>query len=406
VSVQSTATPAIHEAAAGTPKPTNYTVSQLPADAHLNKLTSVVPVPGAGDLAVITQESGQVYTVCLDDNSPRQQIADFSSVVRDAPMGNETDEGFLALVFDPGDPSTIYVNYSYGSGSYPSTPTADAVRNHIARYHIVNGQIDVTTNGILGQTILDSYRPWVWHNVEQMAFGPDGMLYISSGDGGHDPDAGQTLNDLFGAILRIDVHGATPSATPYAIPPDNPFVNIPSAAPQIWAYGLRNAWRISFDSATGKLWLADVGESTYEEVDVGAKGANYGWNVMEGYSCAPPFPTPAPSCTTAPFTTPRAVYDHSQGCAVVGGYVYHGSSMPELDGYYVYGDWCSGKIWALDASSNSSPPILIAQTNLHIVSFATDSNGELLVLNYNRDPDETPPPGQMPGGVYRLTRKP
>ncbi len=383
----------------GTPGALNYTMVRLPADAHIDKLTNVAPVPGDPDLAVVTSESGTVWTVCLHDALPRTEILDLSAYVRDFNDGHESDEGLVGFTFDPIDPSYVYINYSMpkNGGTYledGATPSPDTVRSRISRFHIDdNGRIDRHSEKV----ILDVYQPFEWQNANELAFGPDGMLYISSGSGGLDREKGQTLDDLWGAVLRIDVH----SSDPYSIPPDNPFVDGPGGnADEVWAYGFRNPWRFTFDN--GKMWLTDVGAVTWEELNIVEAGANYGWPIMEGYNCftAPDAATPVPTCDAAGLATPRLVYDHDEGCAIIGGDVYHGAKMPELGGYYIYGDLCTGKIWGLDTQDDNSEPILLVDTALFPVSWAIMNEGDIVVANYYNP--------RFPGdaGIYQLERVP
>jgi glucose/arabinose dehydrogenase len=286
----------------------------------------------------------------------------------------------------------------YWNGSGPSPP-GTPVRSRISRFEIVNGEIDRDSE----EVILDVFQPWEWHNASHLAFGPDGMLYIGSGDGGAGYGGGQSLNDLFGAILRVDVSGGGPG---YVVPGDNPFVAHPSPhRDELWAIGLRHPWRFSFDG--GEMWIADVGELDYEEVNLGEPGANYGWSVMEGpycfYTNAPattPTPTPGPTCNPAGLATPRAYFEHSSGCAIAGGYVYHGTEMPELDGYFIYGDFCSGRIWGVNTADQSAP-VLLADTTLHFVSWGLTNQGELIAGNYVRTPGFSGTPG-----IYKLERLP
>jgi glucose/arabinose dehydrogenase len=375
----------------------NYTLTLLPADAAVDKLTDVIPVPNDPGRAVITSETGEIWTVCLGDNSPRQEIADLTDVVRDFNGTWDGDEGLVSFVFDPIDPSLVYVDYSMGQTYLGATPNADTVRSRISRFQIVNGQLDRSSEKV----ILDIYQPGQWHNGDALVFGPDGMLYIGSGDGGAGAFRGQTLDDLYGAVLRIDVH----SGDPYAIPADNPFADgLGGNADEVWLYGLRNPWRFSFDG--DRMWLTDVGETAWEEVNIGERGANYGWDTMEGPECFLPLgptPTPGPTCSAAGLATPRAAYYHSDGCSITGGHVYHGAAMPELDGYYIYGDWCRGKVWALNTTNDAANPILIADTDLHIVSWAISAEGEIVAVNYH-NPNYLPP-GATPG-IYRLERLP
>jgi glucose/arabinose dehydrogenase len=391
-------------AAGAAPVANGYTMTKLPADAGVDKLTNVVPVPGDPGLAIITSEPGKIWVVCLNDDRARVQIADFTDVVRDKNVGQETDEGLTGLIFEPGDPSIVYMVYSMpGTGSTymqaTETPAADAVRSRIARYHIVGGEIDRSSEEI----ILDIYQSYKWHQGDDLAFGPDGMLYIATGDSGFG-FYGQTLSDLHGAILRIDVH----STAPYTVPTDNPFYGQAGKRSEIWSYGFRNPWRFSFDGS--EMWITDVGERSYEEVNIGEKGANYGWHITEGHICAPDNnATPPPTCNTTGLETPRAVYAHGANCAITGGHVYRGDAMPELDGYYIYGDWCSGRIWALDTNDDDSDPIQLADTNMHPVSWAITNEGEIVAASYFDAARPSlfppPPPDGLPG-IYKLERLP
>ena len=231
-------------------------------------------------------------------------------------------------------------------------------------------------------------QPYPNHNGGMLSFGPDGYLYIALGDGGSkgDPEnRAQNREELLGKILRIDVdHG-----NPYGIPPDNPFA-IEGGRPEIYALGLRNPWRFSFDIKTGNLWAADVGQYKWEEIDLITRGGNYGWRVIEGTHCF----QPAIACRTATFSPPILEYSHEQGrCSIIGGYVYRGRSLSTLVGTYVYGDFCSGEIFALPDPAHSrtlAEARVLLKTTLQISSFGEDSVGELYVLDHR-------------GGVYRLT---
>ncbi len=224
------------------------------------------------------------------------------------------------------------------------------------------------------------------HNGGQLAFGPDGYLYIGTGDGGGagDPyENGQKRTTLLGKILRIAPNLA--SATPaYRIPSTNPWAKSTTVRREIWAYGLRNPWRFSFDRLTGSLWIADVGQNRYEEVNRslrsagGGRGANYGWDQYEAFSC---FEGP---CTTTGKTFPLAYYSHgTNGCSVTGGYVYRGSRYPVLAGRYLFGDYCSGRIWMVTAAGSArQKPVLLRDTALTISAFGQGETGELYVVDY------------------------
>jgi glucose/arabinose dehydrogenase len=367
----------------GTPRAGHYKLEKLPADADLAKITNVVPVPGDDDLALITGESGLIWAVCLHSDRPREEALNITAFTRDTNEGHESDEGLVGLAFDPIDPSYVYINYSTPhDGEYlqeGATPAPDTIRSRISRFHIENGRINRQTE----EVIIDVYQPFEWQNANQIAFGPDGMLYIASGAGGLDRYKGQTLDDLWGAILRIDVH----SAHPYAIPAGNPFTDGPGGnADEVWAYGFRNPWRFDWDDSD-RLWVGDVGAVTWEELNIVSPGANYGWPIMEGDSCFTPpdepTPTPGPPCDQSGLATPRVTYNHNDGCAVIGGQTYHGSRMPELDGYFIYDDFCFGKVWAINTHDDNAEPILLADTDLNIVDWAEDAQGELVAVGYN-----------------------
>ena len=213
------------------------------------------------------------------------------------------------------------------------------------------------------------------------------------GDGGSAGDPmgnGQNLGALLGKILRIDVSAAEGA---YRVPADNPFVGQAStgARPEVWAYGLRNPWRFSFDPATGRLWVADVGQDRFEEIDLVQKGGNYGWNRMEGRHC---FSAGSAACDPSAFNPPLFEYDHaSGGCSVTGGFVYQGAALPRLRGAYVYGDYCSGQIRALRYDgARVTDQGLLADTELRISAFGQDSAGSIFVLDHSDS-----------GGVFRLT---
>ena len=226
------------------------------------------------------------------------------------------------------------------------------------------------------------------HHGGTLQFGPDGYLYISIGDGGAPVVASNRAQDpslLLGKLLRIDVdHGV-----PYSVPLDNPYVGIPGTRPEIWSIGLRNPWRFSFDRLSGELLLADVGHDSWEEVNMltvaAARGANFGWPIMEGRHCFPP----GAQCSTAGLVVPQFEYGRELGCSVTGGYRYRGPSSYALQGAYLYGDWCSGRIWAAKDGTTTQ----IDDTSYSIVSFGEGYDGELFVVDYG-------------GLVLRLTSTP
>ena len=234
--------------------------------------------------------------------------------------------------------------------------------------------------------VLEIAQPYENHNGGQLAFGPDGYLYIGMGDGGSGGDPqrnGQNRNALLGKLLRIDVS----DRTRYVVPADNPFAG-GGGRGEIWAMGLRNPWRFSFDTDTGLLWLADVGQDSWEEIDLVTRGANLGWNVMEGMHCYN-----ASSCNTAGLTSPIVEYSHQFGCSVTGGFVDRGA-IAELRGVYLYADFCSGRIWGLRYQGGR----VVAQAQVgtagfSVSSFAQDRAGEVYLLQY-----------AGAGGIYKVTR--
>jgi glucose/arabinose dehydrogenase len=234
------------------------------------------------------------------------------------------------------------------------------------------------------QTILKIAQPYANHNGGQIVFGPDGYLYIGMGDGGsaRDPqNRAQNKRQLLGKILRIDTENAPPKAD-YAVPKDNPFADGASGRPEVWLYGLRNPWRFSFDPTTRNLWIADVGQGAWEEVDVvapDAGGANLGWALYEGDHLMN-----ASRMVRKGYLWPVAEYSHAEGESITGGYVYRGKRYPRMQGLYVFGDFVSGRIWTLDAAATEKKKRLAARTNYGISTFGVDGDGELWVADWNR----------------------
>ena len=282
------------------------------------------------------------------------------------------ERGLLSVTFPPNFPTTqhFYVYYTDRDG--------DVV---ISRFSVTDNPDIADSNS---ETLVIGYDHSTFenHNGGQLAFGPDGYLYMGTGDGGGAGDPlgnGQNPVVLLGKMLRIDVESG---ANPYAIPPDNPFVGVEGHRPEIWALGMRNPWRFSFDSQTGDLYIADVGQDRYEEVDFqpasSTGGENYGWNIMEGLHCF----NPMDGCDQTGLTLPVAEYDHSDGdCAIMGGFVYRGLSYPGMQGIYFYGDWCSGRIWGLKFQDGTWQTSLLLESGLSITTFGKDEVGNLLVAD-------------------------
>jgi glucose/arabinose dehydrogenase len=287
-------------------------------------------------------------------------------------VGTKPEQGLLGLAFPPDYATSgrFYIHY---------TDVAGDTRVSLFRVSSDPDRADAGSESVL----LGVEQPGPAHNGGQILFGPDGFLYIGLGDGssrdGEDRGRGQSLDDLFGAILRIDVS----SGSGYTVPTDNPFVGTAGARGEIWSYGLRNPWRFSFDRATGDLFVGDVGESRAEEIDrataaEGAgKGVNYGWAVMEGSHCV------RAGCDPTGLTSPTLEYDHSNGCSVIGGYVYRGAAIPSLQGQYFYADFCGG--WVRSFAADAATPQPVDWPTLEpggfVLSFGEDASGELYVLS-------------------------
>jgi glucose/arabinose dehydrogenase len=271
------------------------------------------------------------------------------------------EQGLLGIAFSP-DGNFLYLDYTDTRGD-----------THIAEFAVRNGRPDPSSQ----RNVITIAQPFANHNGGQLAFGPNGGLYIALGDGGSagDPQGnGQNLDALLGKILRIDPRPS--GGRPYGIPRDNPFVNRAGARPEVWDYGLRNPWRFSFDPDTKDLWIADVGQGTWEEVDhepAGKGGRNYGWNRLEGNHR---FEGDAPPGVVAPVLE----YNHDGGaCTIIGGSVYRGDAIPDLRGAYLYGDYCLGWVKAVPATGGSSRDLRINVPSL--TSFGADQRGELFALS-------------------------
>jgi len=275
------------------------------------------------------------------------------------------ERGLLGLAFHPG-----YRQNRRYFVCYTRQPDGATV---VAEYRASE---DSNRSETTEKTLMTVPQPYANHNGGMVEFGPDGFLYIARGDGGAGGDPGnraQNRQELLGKILRIDVdHG-----TPYAIPADNPFL-AGGGRPELFAYGLRNPWRFSFDRETGELWAADVGQDDWEEIDLIRRGANYGWRIMEGAHCF----QPRTGCQTAGLVPPVAEYRNQRPrCAITGGYVYRGAAIPALRGAYLFGDYCSGEIMTLSDGRAGTPRVLLS-TGLKISSFGQDQAGELYVVGH------------------------
>ena len=287
--------------------------------------------------------------------------------------GSYSEQGLLGLAFDPtyAETGVFYINYTNLEG------TVLVSRFRVSADDANRADPDSET------VLLEIPQPYANHNGGHIEFGPDGYLYVSVGDGGSadDPDNhAQNTTNMLGTILRLDVSDHTSDT--YAIPPDNPFVDTPDFLPEIWAYGLRNPWRFSFDSETGDMYIGDVGQGLLEEIDFqpadSPGGENYGWRVWEGTSRHDPDME-----ATAEMIPPIIEYDHVAGCSVTGGYVYRGEELPELDGLYFYGDYCVGRIWITRRGADDEWVVSeFAFLEIPISSFGLDEAGELYMVDY------------------------
>ena len=292
----------------------------------------------------------------------------------------EGERGLLGLAFHPN-----YLSNRRFFIYYTAAPSGTIT---VAEYKRMKTR-PARANPNSARILLEILHPVPNHNGGSIAFGPDGYLYLGVGDGGGagDPEGdAQRLDNLLGKQLRIDVDSRD-DGMQYGIPEDNPFVGVSGAQPEIWAYGLRNPWRFSFDRATGDLWTADVGQNRLEEVnraEADAGGLNYGWNVMEGTDC---FVT-STDCSEDPlaqgYYMPLATYTHDDGCSVTGGYVYRGAELDDLVGSYIFADYCTGLVWSVDADGpDRQEPELIAETRHAFSSFGQDQRGDLYATDLN-----------------------
>jgi glucose/arabinose dehydrogenase len=335
-------------------------ISLVPVAQGLGRIVAVTHAGDGSSRLFLTRQTGEILILEGGAVLPTPFL-DISGLVSCC-----GERGLLSVAFHPdyAENGFFYVDYTDLAG--------DTV---VARYSVSASDPD-RADPASGRVILTQDQPFANHNGGQLQFGPDGRLFIALGDGGSadDPQGnGQNRGTLLGKLLRVDVD----AGDPYAIPPDNPFVGDPGTRPEIWALGLRNPWRFSFDRATGDLFVADVGQSSREEVDFEAAGSpggrNYGWAHMEGSICR----LPPGGCDG--FTAPVVEYDHALGCSITGGYRYRGIRFPSLAGVYLYGDFCSGRIWGARESGGGWTASQLLDTDLPISTFGEDEEGTLYV---------------------------
>jgi glucose/arabinose dehydrogenase len=347
-----------------------------------NRLTFRRPVylghAGDGtDRIFVIEQAGRILVF---PNDPAVEQAAVFLDLREQVHDRHNEEGLLALAFHPRYRETgrFFVYYS-----------ADEPRRGVLSAFRVSADDPDRAEPGSEQVLLEVAQPWGNHNGCDLAFGPDGYLYVSLGDGGAAGDplgSGQDLGTLLGTILRLDVDHPGPDR-PYSIPVDNPFVDRAGARGEIWAYGLRNVWRMSFDRQTGELWAGDVGQNAWEEIDLIVKGGNYGWNLREG---AHPFRTRRQDDgdqPPGPLIDPVVEYGRNLGISVTGGFVYRGQLEPTLQGLYFYADYGSGRIWALrheDGAVTAHGQVHHGSPPMHVSSFGEDESGELYVCTFDR----------------------
>lgn len=340
---------------------------------------------GSNRVFVATQH-GVVHSFAGNNDATKTDIfLDISKKVRYDDKKNE--EGFLGLAFHP--------KFAENGEFFAYYTDANAERESVISRFKVDPNDKTKADPASEEVLMRIEQPFWNHNGGCMLFGPDGYLYITLGDGGSGGDPlenGQNLGTILGSVLRIDVDNKSPGKN-YAIPADNPFVNIEGAQPEVYAYGLRNLWRMSFDKATGKLWGGEVGQNLFEEIILIEKGGNYGWNVREGFH---PF-GPKGVGERNDLIDPIYEYHHDIGKSITGGYVYRGKAIPELQGAYIYADYVATKVWGLKYDEDSKRVVAdqpIAMPKLPVLSFGEDEQGEIYALVVSAT-------GQ---GIYRVTK--
>ncbi|WP_111977529.1 PQQ-dependent sugar dehydrogenase [Algibacillus agarilyticus] len=326
-----------------------------------DKPTEIKFFPSSNNYALIAEKEGDLNFVNLDTKK--------HYVIHTLAVDSAVEKGLLGVDFHPqfNKKPYLFINYNPAEGEQRTRVSRfNLTLNTDQRYQLTHEKI-----------IIEIDQPYPNHNGGQVAFGPDGYLYIGMGDGGSggDPEGhGQNTQTLLGNMLRIDIN--TPQDTPYAIPKDNPFVGKAGFRPEIWAYGVRNPWRFSFAGET--LIVADVGQSKSEEVSVVKKGQNLGWNIMEGNHCF----KPKKACDQTALTLPKLTYGRDDGLSITGGYVYKGKLIPELYNHYIYADFILGGVWSSAFPALNSSTKLFTATGINLSTFALDAKGEIYSADY------------------------
>jgi len=374
----------------------------FPAQAGFDRPLFVAFTANDPDMAYVVTQPGQVFRIPRDGSkADRATFLDLGEKV----FLDHFEEGLLGFQFDPDYPKNGFV-YACWSEKIPvraetmghGKPAKSNRQSVIARYTAKVGEQGPAVDLASELRILEVFQPFGNHNGGTIVFGPDRMLYVALGDGGaaNDPYLNsQSKQQLLGKVLRIDVANAS-KEQPYAIPKDNPFVAEEGVRGEIWCFGLRNPWRISFDRQTGDLWCGDVGQNRIEEVDRLVKGGNYGWNTMEASEAFElrKEKTPAPKDAIGPV----AEYPHTLGLSITGGHVYRGAKIPGLQGRFVYGDYASLRMWAVreDREGGKHDVVTLERLPGQPSSFAEEPDGELLVTCF----------GGRNGKIYRIAPAP
>lgn len=352
------------------PQETSGNLTLQVAFPNLSFERPVALVHAGDDRLFVVEQAGRIYVF---DNDPLVENKTLFLDITDNVSNAGNEEGLLGLAFHPDylENGHFFLDYS----------ASEPRRSVLSRFSVNQSDHDRADPGS-EKVFLEVDQPYSNHNGGHLAFGPDGFLYWALGDGGSsgDPEGhGQNRSTLLGSILRLDVDKAG-NGTAYSIPADNPYAgNEEGFREEIFAYGLRNPWRFSFDNLTGDLWAADVGQNRYEEVNLVVKGGNYGWRVMEGSHCY----DPGTGCDQSGLERPVWVYDHKVGYSITGGHVYRGQALSELQGAYVYGDFGTGRIWALKLVEGEYVNEGLFSSNLNIASFGVDLNNVLYVVAFD-----------------------
>ncbi len=351
----------------------------------------IVARPDRDDVLYIVEQLGRVRTVDGSDlaSASSQMVLD----IRDRVNARSNEEGLLSMAFHPefAENNQVYCYYT----------AVNPRRAVLSRFSMDEQRVMILPE--TEEVILEVPEPYWNHNGGTVLFGPDGMLYLSIGDGGaaDDPHGyGQDLTTLLAKVIRIDVSGS--GKIPYTIPSDNPFVDDDSVRPEIWAYGLRNIWRMSFDRANGDLWAGDVGQNKWEEIDLVVKGGNYGWNKREG---AHPFGrqrrgSRPKQVVDDSMIDPVVEYGHREGLSVTGGNVYRGTEYPQLEGVYLYADYAFGTVWGLrrDGDDIIGPVVVLKKPGSLISSFGEANDGTIYAVTFEESE-------RGPGAIWKIVAR-